>query len=201
MSLNIKNVGAGNIIDISEEVLENADGTLVVKGSNNLIEIGSGTRIVKAILEVRNNHSEMRIGRECLLAGEFRCIANNTRLIIGDFTTSKKVRISLMEAGVIEIGRDCMFSSDIRMDVSDMHSIIELETGVRINPPGNISIGDHVWVGHGVFITKGVCIGSNSVIGARSVVTKDIPANALAVGCPAKVLRKNITWDRQRLPF
>jgi maltose O-acetyltransferase len=46
-----------------------------------------------------------------------------------------------------------------------------------------------VWLGGGVIICPGVTIGDNSVIGAGSVVTKDVPANVVAVGNPARVVR------------
>jgi maltose O-acetyltransferase len=52
-----------------------------------------------------------------------------------------------------------------------------------------VTIGDNVWISTGALILPGVTIGSNSVIGAGSVVTKDIPANSLAVGNPCKVIR------------
>ena len=53
-----------------------------------------------------------------------------------------------------------------------------------------ITIGSGVWIGTGAIVLAGVTIGENSVIGAGSVVTKDIPDNSLAVGNPAKVIRK-----------
>lgn len=57
-----------------------------------------------------------------------------------------------------------------------------------------VTIGDNVWIGSGTIIMPGVTIGSNSVIGAGSIVTKDIPADCIAVGNPCKVLRE-ITDD------
>lgn len=53
-----------------------------------------------------------------------------------------------------------------------------------------ITIGNNVWIGAQVCVLAGVSIGDNSVIGAGSVVTKDIPANVLAVGNPCKVIRE-----------
>nr|WP_314497473.1 sugar O-acetyltransferase [uncultured Chryseobacterium sp.] len=53
-----------------------------------------------------------------------------------------------------------------------------------------ITIGNNVWIGAGCSILPGVTIGDNTVIGAGSVVTKDIPANVLAVGNPCKVIRE-----------
>lgn len=53
-----------------------------------------------------------------------------------------------------------------------------------------IIIGDNVWLGGGVIVCPGVTIGDNSVIGAGAVVVKDIPASAVAVGNPARVVRE-----------
>ncbi|WP_440896760.1 DapH/DapD/GlmU-related protein [Amphibacillus sp. Q70] len=53
-----------------------------------------------------------------------------------------------------------------------------------------ISIGNNVWIGANSVILPGVKIGDNTVIGAGSVVTKDIPANVVAVGNPCRVIRE-----------
>lgn len=53
-----------------------------------------------------------------------------------------------------------------------------------------ITIGNNVWLGGGVKICPGVTIGEGSVVGAGSIVTKDIPANVLAVGNPCKVIKE-----------
>lgn len=53
-----------------------------------------------------------------------------------------------------------------------------------------VTIGDNVWIGGGVTILPGVTIGDNCVIGAGAVVTHDIPADSVAAGNPAKVIRK-----------
>lgn len=61
-----------------------------------------------------------------------------------------------------------------------------------------ITIGDNVWIGAQVCVLPGVSIGNNSVIGAGSVVTKDIPANVLAVGNPCRVLREITGKDKEK---
>lgn len=62
------------------------------------------------------------------------------------------------------------------------------EKGLQYNKP--VHIGNNCWIGAGALIMPGVTIGDNSVIGAGSVVTKDIPANVIAVGNPCKILRE-----------
>lgn len=58
-------------------------------------------------------------------------------------------------------------------------------------------IGNNVWIGAGAIILPGIAIGDNSVIGAGSVVTKDVPANVVAVGNPCRVLREIGEHDRE----
>lgn len=60
-----------------------------------------------------------------------------------------------------------------------------------------ITIADNVWIGAGTIVLPGVSIGENSVIGAGSVVTKDVPANVVAVGNPCRVLREISDYDRE----
>jgi acetyltransferase-like isoleucine patch superfamily enzyme len=60
-------------------------------------------------------------------------------------------------------------------------------------------VGSNVWIGYGACILRGVQVGDNSIIGTNSVVTKDVPANAVVGGVPAKVLRmreapKEMRW-------
>ena len=60
-----------------------------------------------------------------------------------------------------------------------------------------VHIGKNCWLGAGVIVLPGVSIGDNSVIGAGSVVTKDIPANVVAVGNPCKILREINDHDKE----
>jgi maltose O-acetyltransferase len=52
-----------------------------------------------------------------------------------------------------------------------------------------ITVADNVWLGGGVILCPGVSIGENTVVGAGAVVVKDLPANVVAVGNPARVVR------------
>ena len=67
--------------------------------------------------------------------------------------------------------------------------------GLQYNMP--VRIGKNCWLGAGVIVMPGITIGDNSVIGAGSVVTRDIPANVVAVGNPCRVLRPISEHDRE----
>ncbi len=90
----------------------------------------------------------------------------------------------------IEIGRRCAISDNVCISDSDSH-YINGQSEAMMSP---IIIGNHVWIGKNVTILKGVRIGDGAIIGAGSVVTKDVPANCLAVGTPAHVIKENVKW-------
>ena len=69
------------------------------------------------------------------------------------------------------------------------------EKGYQYNAP--VHIGRNCWLGAGVVVVPGVTIGDNTVVGAGSVVTKDLPANVIAVGNPCRVLREINEHDRE----
>ena len=101
----------------------------------------------------------------------------------------------------IEIGEDCMFSNHIIIRTSDSHAIYSTDTNYRINHAKPIKIGKHVWVAPGSEIMKGVTIGDGCIVGSQTMVTKDVPANSLVVGRPAKIVRNNIRWTREDVIF
>lgn len=89
----------------------------------------------------------------------------------------------------IIIGEHVFIGEEVIIRDTDEHSI---NNKVNTIP---ITIGNNVWIGMRSIILKGVHIGNNVVIGAGTIVTKDIPDNCLAVGNPARVIKKNITWN------
>ena len=69
------------------------------------------------------------------------------------------------------------------------------QQGLQFNMP--VHIGKNCWLGAGVIVLPGVSIGDNTVIGAGSIVTRDIPANVIAVGNPCRVMRSIGQHDRE----
>lgn len=72
--------------------------------------------------------------------------------------------------------------------------------GQRVNPSKDVLINSHVWVGHGVSIGKGVTLSRDMVVGACSYVAKSIDEpHSIVAGVPAKVVRRNFTWNINRI--
>ena len=87
----------------------------------------------------------------------------------------------------VKIGRHCLLGHHLRIVDKNEHGLEHREVAPPAEP---VLIEDHVWIGAHTIILPGVHIGRNSAIGAGSVVTRDIPANCLAAGNPARVLRQ-----------
>lgn len=122
---------------------------------------------------------------------------HNAKLFIGaGQMMNGRVKIYLHEESQIDIGHSCLFA-DCDIWSSDMHSLINLDGGKRINTAKNIIIGSRVWIGHEVLILKGSKVESGSVVAARSVVTSSTKCseNDLIAGNPARVVRSRIEWD------
>lgn len=99
----------------------------------------------------------------------------------------------------LQIGFGCLIGQGAQIRLGDGHTLFNLQSGEIMNRGNHVFLGDRVWLAQDVLVLKNVAIGSNSVIGARSVVTKDIPPNSLAVGIPARVLKKDVSWRPERI--
>ncbi|HET6224891.1 MAG TPA: acyltransferase [Bacteroidia bacterium] len=141
---------------------------------------------------------KMRQNSKIIVNGSFkifdRCVLfinENATLILGNnsFINSSS---NIHCFSQIEIGSDTVISEGVTIRDSDNHSM-NYENFNKTKP---IKIGDRVWIGINVTILKGVTIGDGAVIAAGAVVNKDIPANSLAGGVPAKVLKSSVEWTR-----
>jgi acetyltransferase-like isoleucine patch superfamily enzyme len=133
------------------------------------------------------------IGNECIIGSNFRLYSRQQ----------------------VNIGNNVLFSWNVFITDYDAHSIDPYQRFLEIKNIQNtffpnfrkhqqssefhpnynskpVEIGDNVWIGANVIILKGVTIGTGSVIAAGSVVTKDIPANCIAAGNPALVVKESI---------
>ena len=93
----------------------------------------------------------------------------------------------IMAATAVTLGDGCMTAQNVSISDSDWHDLYD-----RSLPVGNtqaVRICNNVWIGDSAIIGKGVTIGDNAIIGAGSIVVKNIPANAIAAGNPAMVIK------------
>lgn len=106
--------------------------------------------------------------------------------------------ITVQDDAPVTIGDNCDFGPNVTI-VTPQHPLLASERKLMLDQngvPGHlcyaepVHIGNGCWIGAGATICPGVTIGDGCVIGAGSVVTKDIPAGSIAVGVPARVLRK-----------
>lgn len=102
----------------------------------------------------------------------------------------------ILDVGKVTIGNNVMFAPNVSVYTAG-HPIHpdSRNSGYEYGIP--VTIGDNVWIGGNVVINPGVTIGNGCVIGSGSVVTKDIPDNSIAVGNPARVIRKITDSDRK----
>ena len=104
--------------------------------------------------------------------------------------------LTLVDDTHIYVGDNVMFGPNVVIATAGHPILPELrEQALQYNAP--IVIGLNCWLGAGVLVMPGVTIGDNTVVGAGSVVTKDLPANVVAVGNPCRVLRQIGEKDRQ----
>lgn len=102
----------------------------------------------------------------------------------------------------VRIGNECVIA-DRAMFIDFDHGMVEVERPIRLQGiyKRDVEVGNNVWIGYGACILRGVSVGDNSVIGTNSVVTKDVPANAVVGGIPARIIRmrdapEGLRWER-----
>jgi acetyltransferase-like isoleucine patch superfamily enzyme len=100
----------------------------------------------------------------------------------------------------VRIGEQCVIA-DRAMFIDFDHGMVEVERPIRLQGiyTRPVEVGSNVWIGYGAAILRGTRVGDNAVLGTYAVVTGDVPANAVAVGIPAKVIRmreepKTLRW-------
>lgn len=91
----------------------------------------------------------------------------------------------MMSAGGITIDDGAMIAANVQL-ISNNHDLYERQV-ITCKP---VHIGKNAWIGAGATILPGVTIGDNAVVGAASVVTRDVPADTIAVGNPAKIIKQ-----------
>ncbi len=101
----------------------------------------------------------------------------------------------------VRIGEQCVIA-DRAMFIDFDHGVVEVERPIRQQGiyTREVEVGSNVWIGYGACILRGVSVGDNSIVGTNSVVTKDVPANAVVAGVPARIVRMRDAPEQLRWP-
>jgi acetyltransferase-like isoleucine patch superfamily enzyme len=101
----------------------------------------------------------------------------------------------------VSIGRECVVADRVMLIDFD-HGVVEVDRPIRLQGiyKRDVRVGNNVWIGYGACILRGVTIGDNAIVGTSTVVTRDVPANAIVAGIPARVVRmrdepKSMRWE------
>ncbi len=170
---------------------------MAVLGNGNTVEACRYTELYDSKIQVVGHDNLMRLGHGVRAHMQVDFHTDGGVFEVGDRTTAVAMQAALAEPRTLRLGKDCQLAAAIYITVSDTHSIVDAETGERINYGEDVEIGDHVWLGYRVIVLKGARIGSGSIIGTSGVVTGEIPENCCAVGNPARVVREGVTWTRE----
>lgn len=134
-----------------------------VFGSPTSVRLGNGEILIQA----RGSNARVQIGDENLFS-------NNVSIVAGEQIT---------------LGDRCQIGDLATVFDCDFHELNPATRCRSAGPTRPVRIGSNVWLGSRVMVLKGVHIGDNAVIAAASVVTRDVPANCVAAGVPARVIR------------
>ncbi len=154
-------------------------------------KVGRNVRFYGGVRIVGNNHRAIIIGDDVrILRGATISTTPTGKIMIGD-------RVHIGEGTIIFSGLSIKIGSDViigpqNVIVDSDHRYHDLDIPMNRQPLSfaEVSIEDDVWISSNCVVTKGVTLGKGAVIGAGAVVKKDIPPYSIAVGVPAKVIKK-----------
>jgi|SRR5579864_6267713 len=150
--------------------------------------VGSWTRLQGSIFI--QNRGRIQIGERVQILSHFARSVLATFpggvLEIGDRTVLN-YGVDICATKHVHIGEDCLLGTHVIILDSDFHDVTDHN---RVPPSRPVWIGDGVWIGNRATILPGVTIGDGAVVGAGSVVMSDIPDHTLAMGNPARVMKK-----------
>ncbi len=162
--------------------------------TDGLVFFGKGLQI-----EI-SKRGEVHFGRFCWIGDGTKIRSHEGLVEIGTKTVCGQ-ECTISSFRQVRIGEQCVIA-DRAMFIDFDHGIVEVERpirhqGIYTRP---VEIGANVWIGYGACFLRGVRVGDNSVVGTNAVVTRDLPANSVSGGVPAKVIRMREAPQRLRWP-
>jgi len=137
------------------------------------------------------------VGERVVVRPPFRCdYGSHISIGAGTFVNFDCV---MLDVAPIRIGAACQLATGVQL-LTATHPIDPEPRRIGWEYARPITLGDNVWLGGGVIVCPGVTIGDNTVVGAGAVVTRDLPADVVAFGNPARVQREIDERDRVDVP-
>jgi acetyltransferase-like isoleucine patch superfamily enzyme len=132
------------------------------------------------------------VGHGCKIRSHEGAVSIGAKTVIGQECTISSYQH-------VSIGRECVIADRVMMIDFD-HGMVEVDRPIRLQGiyKRDVRVGNNVWIGYGACILRGATVGDNAVIGTSAVVTRDVPANAVVAGVPARVLRMREAPTRMR---
>jgi acetyltransferase-like isoleucine patch superfamily enzyme len=162
--------------------------------TDGLCFVGPGVR-----LEIGPT-ATLRLGRWSWLGHGTKIRVHEGTVSIGAKTVlGQECTISAFQR--IDIGRECILADRVMLIDFD-HGVVDVERPIRLQGiyKRDVRVGHNCWIGYGVCLLRGVSVGDNAVVGTSAVVTRDLPANSVSAGGPARVLRmrdepRTLRWE------
>jgi acetyltransferase-like isoleucine patch superfamily enzyme len=144
--------------------------------------------------------AKLRIGRWAWIGHGCKIRVHEGEVSIGAKTViGQECTISAYQH--VSIGRECIIA-DRAMLIDFDHGVVEVERPIRLQGiyKRDVKVGHNVWVGYGACVLRGVSVGENAIVGTSSVVTRDVAANAVVAGAPARLIRmreapRQMRWE------
>lgn len=177
-------------------------GCRITGGTGNTLIVEDYARLKNCRFHFEGTGNTVRIGKRCYCDhADFWIEDSGNTVSLGEHTyLAGEIQLAVMEGTAISIGRDCLFSSPVKIRTGDSHSLLQKSTGQRINPSQSVTIGNHVWVGTDTTILKGVSVADGCVVGAGSLLCKTYEnPNCVLAGVPAKEVRQDVDWTIERI--
>lgn len=192
--------GRGNKLYIGGNYLKKT--RIIINGTGNTIHFGKNNHLVGCAIVINGNNNRIILGdHNSTINCEFWVEDDGGSIELGN---SNKIlgrtHLAETEGKNIVMGNNCLFSTNVIFRTGDSHSILNAETGQRINPAKSIIIGDRVWFGNNTTVMKGAIIASDSIVATGAIVTKNFSEpNVILAGNPASVVKRNCKWIAERI--
>lgn len=188
----------GNQVRLGKGVLTgevpNLKNTILCADAGNHLELGLGVRLRDCRIDIHGKGNRVVLKQGLRFSGHIDISGEGCLVELGAHTEARGTFILVRGTKQIRVGARCLFAPGTELRTTDSHKIFDA-SGMQLNTDADICIGDQVWLAAEVLVLKGSEIGSGSVIGVRSLVAGSIPERCVAVGAPARVVKRDISWQ------